>query len=45
VDLRTYDRLATAAGLSYIARYSGWDRAPFVPGSDYAVSVHRLVNG
>jgi len=45
VDLRTYDRLATAAGLSYIARYAGWDRTPFVPGGDYAVSVHRLVNG
>jgi SAM-dependent methyltransferase len=45
VDLRTYDRLATAAGLSYIGRYAGWDRTPFVPGGDYAVSVHRLVNG
>jgi SAM-dependent methyltransferase len=45
VDLRAYDRLATSAGLSYIARYAGWDRSRFVPGGDYAVSVHRLVNG
>lgn len=45
VDLRTYDRLATSAGLSYIARYADWDRTPFTPGGDYAVSVHRLVNG
>jgi SAM-dependent methyltransferase len=45
VDLRAYDRLATAAGLSFIARYSGWDRGRYLPGSDYAVSVHRLVNG
>ncbi len=45
VDLRGYDRLATSAGLSYITRYAGWDRARFAPGGDYAVSVHRLVNG
>ncbi|MBR7744038.1 class I SAM-dependent methyltransferase [Phycicoccus sp. BSK3Z-2] len=45
VDLRRYDRLATSCGLSYIARYATWDKAPFVAGGDYAVSVHRLVNG
>ena len=45
VGLRAYDRLATSAGLSYIARYADWDRTPFAPGGDYAVSVHRLVNG
>ncbi len=45
VDLADYDRLASANGLSFIARYSSWDRAPFRPGGDYAVSVHRLVNG
>ena len=45
VDLRVYDRLATAAGLAYIARYATWDRQPFVPGGDYAVSVHRLLGG
>ena len=45
VDLRTYDRLAQAAGLSYIARYSTWDGQPFVPAGSYAVTVHRLVGG
>ena len=32
VDLRVYDRLAEAAGLSFIARYATWDEQPFVPG-------------
>lgn len=41
VDLRTYDRVADAVGLAYIARYATWQRQPFVPGGDYAVSVHR----
>lgn len=41
VELPVYDRLADAAGLSFIARYSTWDRMPFAPGGDYAVSVHR----
>jgi hypothetical protein len=41
VDLRAYDRLAEAAGLSFIARYATWDEQPFVAGGTYAVSVHR----
>ena len=41
VDLRAYDRLADAAGLSFIGRWSTWDKQPFVEGGDYAVSVHR----
>ncbi|WP_392545360.1 class I SAM-dependent methyltransferase [Oryzobacter telluris] len=41
VDLRSYDRLADAAGLAFIGRYATWDRQPFVTGGDYAVSVHR----
>jgi hypothetical protein len=45
VDLRIYDRLAEAAGLSFIARYSTWDEQRFVPGGDYAVSVHRNLSG
>ncbi len=36
-----YDRLAAAAGLTLIERWSTWDRDPFLPGSDYQVSVHR----
>ena len=45
VDLRVYDRLADAAGLSFIARYATWDKQPFVPGGSFAVTVHRRVNG
>lgn len=45
VGLTVYDRLAAASGLSFISRYSTWDRAPFGPSSVYAVSVHRLNNG
>ena len=45
VDLRTYDRLAEAAGLSFITRYSSWDKEPFLPTSTYAVSVHRRTRG
>lgn len=45
VDLRTYDRLAEAAGLSFITRYSSWDKDPFLPTSTYAVSVHRRTRG
>ncbi|GAA4403245.1 class I SAM-dependent methyltransferase [Fodinibacter luteus] len=45
VDLRMYDRLAEAAGLSFIARYATWDKGPFVPGATYAVSVHRRTGG
>lgn len=40
-DLATYDAEAAAAGLTLAERYATWDRAPFEPGSDYAVSVHR----
>jgi len=35
-----YDRLAEAAGLVWVARWSTWTRDPF-SGADYAVSVHR----
>lgn len=51
VDLRVYDRLAEAAGLSFINRYSTWDQDRFVPGNrfvpggSYAVSVHRRTGG
>ncbi|NHA67743.1 class I SAM-dependent methyltransferase [Phycicoccus sp. CMS6Z-2] len=45
VDLRHYDRWARVAGLSYIGRWSSWDRERFTPESTYALSVHRQVNG
>ena len=32
---------ATAAGLSLVERFATWERAPWVDGGDYAVSVHR----
>ena len=39
--LDRYDEHCSAAGLELEARYATWDLAPFVPGGDYAVSVHR----
>ncbi|HEY6748708.1 MAG TPA: class I SAM-dependent methyltransferase [Mycobacteriales bacterium] len=35
------DELAAAAGLRLEARYAGWDRSPFGPGSPSHVSVYR----
>jgi SAM-dependent methyltransferase len=35
-----YDADATAAGLVLARRFATWDGDPFVPGADYAVSVH-----
>jgi len=42
LDLATYDRLATAAGLELVERWGTWDRAPVTAEPSYAVSVHRL---
>ena len=42
LSLEHYDDLAAAAGLTLADRYATWDRAPWTPGGDYAVSVHRL---
>ena len=36
-----YDAHAVAAGLVLAERFATWDRAPWVAGGDYAVSVHR----
>lgn len=41
VDLAAYDAMAAAAGLVLAERFATWDRDPWVPGGDYAVSVHR----
>jgi SAM-dependent methyltransferase len=38
-----HDALGAAAGLALQDRWSTWDRDDFVPGSTYAVSVHRRV--
>ena len=42
--LDRYDELAAAAGLTLADRFATWDRDPWNPGGDYAVSVHRLVS-
>ena len=39
--LDDYDAHCAAAGLAVVSRYATWDRARFVDGGDYAVSVHR----
>jgi hypothetical protein len=39
--LSAYETHCAAAGLTLTARFAAWDREPFVPGGDYAVSVHR----
>jgi SAM-dependent methyltransferase len=41
LDLETYDRLAGDAGLDLDERWATWEGAPWSPGGDYAVSVHR----
>ncbi len=40
--LANYDAAATAAGLSLAQRWATWERGPWTPADDYAVSVHRL---
>jgi SAM-dependent methyltransferase len=40
LDLATYDRLAADAHLVLDERWATWERAPWSPGGDYAVSVH-----
>jgi len=42
LTLDRYDGLAAAAGLTLVERHATWDRDPWRPGGDYAVSVHRL---
>jgi SAM-dependent methyltransferase len=42
LTLDRYDALAAAAGLTLSDRFATWDRDPWTPGGDYAVSVHRL---
>jgi len=40
--LDDYDAHCRVVGLTLSERYATWDRDPFGPGGDYAVSVHRL---
>ncbi len=39
--INDWDAHAIAAGLTLIERFATWDRAPWVTGGAYAVSVHR----
>jgi hypothetical protein len=41
IPLASYDTYATRAGLALVERWATWDRDPWHPASDYAVSVHR----
>jgi SAM-dependent methyltransferase len=41
LTLAHYDAYATQAGLALAERWATWDRQPWSPESDYAVSVHR----
>ena len=36
-----YAAAAADAGLEPVERFSTWEGAPWMPGGDYAVSVHR----
>jgi len=40
-SLDAYDEDCATAGLELAERWATWDREPFTPTSDYAVSVHR----
>lgn len=40
LTLAEYDQHCAATGLSLVARYATWERAPY-EGGNYAVSVHR----
>lgn len=42
--LDRYDGLAADVGLTLAGRFATWDRRPWSPGGDYAVSVHRLAD-
>jgi hypothetical protein len=39
LELDEYDAAAARAGLVPVTRFATWDRAPFVDGGDYVVTV------
>jgi SAM-dependent methyltransferase len=41
MTLDRYDALCLEAGLNLAERFSTWDKGPWLPSGDYAVSVHR----
>ncbi len=42
LTLTAYDNATQAAGLTLVERWSTWDRNPWQPTANYAVSVHQL---
>ena len=42
LPLSGYDDLAAVAGLALTERWATWERDPWQPGGDYAVSVYRF---
>jgi SAM-dependent methyltransferase len=44
LDLESYDRWCTDAGLTVAERFATWDREPYAAGAGYAVSVHRRLS-
>ncbi len=41
LTLERYDALAAEAGLTLVDRFATWDEDPWLPGGNYAVSVHQ----
>ncbi len=41
ISIQGYDGICTQVGLVLVERWSTWDRLPWSPHDDYAVSVHR----
>ncbi len=41
LTLERYDALAAEAGLTLVDRFATWDEDPWMPGGNYAVSVHQ----
>jgi len=41
MTLSHYDALCSASGVELLERFSTWEKDPWRPGGDYAVSVHR----
>lgn len=41
LTLDRHDALAAQAGLTLVDRFATWDEDPWVPGGNYAVSVHQ----
>jgi SAM-dependent methyltransferase len=42
LSIERYDKIAAGDGLVLAERWATWDREAWVPGGEYAVSVHRL---